>query len=68
MPWPSSETRISFRPAAFHLDANARSSGVERVFKQLLDDGRGPVDHLAGGDLVGNLIGKDADLAHQNSG
>jgi hypothetical protein len=55
-------------PAALNLHANARRSGVESVLKQLLDHGRGPIHHFAGGDLVGNLIGKDADLAHKNSG
>ena len=54
-------------PAALNLDANAHGSSVERVLKELLDHGRGPIDHLAGGDLIGNLIGKDADLAHKNS-
>jgi hypothetical protein len=55
-------------PAALNLHANARRSGIESVLKQLLDHRRGPIHHLAGGNLVGNLIGKDADLAHKNSG
>ena len=54
-------------PAAFDLDANAHGAGVERVLKEFLDDRCRPIDHLAGGDLIGNLIGKDADLAHKNS-
>ena len=54
--------------AAFDLNANAAGCCVEGVFKQLLHDGCGPVDHLAGGDLVGDLVGEDADLAHKNSG
>jgi hypothetical protein len=54
-------------PASFDLDANAHGSRVERILKELLDHRRGPIDHLAGGNLVGNLIGEDADLAHKNS-
>jgi hypothetical protein len=44
------------RPLNLHLDAPR--AGVERVFHQLLDDGSRPLDHLAGGDLVDELIGQ----------
>ena len=54
--------------AAFYLDANAHGSRVQRVLKEFLDHGGGPVHHFAGGDLVGYLIGKNADLAHKTSG
>ena len=54
--------------AGFDFDANAHGAGVEGVLKQLFDHGRGPIDHFAGGDLVGDLIGKNADLAHKSSG
>ena len=50
--------------AGLDFDANAVGAGVERVFQQLLDDGGGPVDHFAGGDLVGHLVGKNADAPH----
>jgi hypothetical protein len=38
-------------PALFEVDVDSGSSGIDRVLKQLLDDGRRPLDHLAGGDL-----------------
>ena len=50
--------------AAFDLDADAGGAGVERVLEQLLDHGRGTVDHFAGGDLVGDLVGEYVDAAH----
>ena len=68
MPWPSSATRISLPPAGFDLDADAVGAGVERILQQFLDHGRWPVHHLAGGDLVGHLVGKNADAAHKPSG
>ena len=51
--------------AGFDLDADAGGAGVERVFEQLFDDGGGAVDDFAGGDLVGDLVGQDADAAHE---
>ena len=50
--------------AAFDLDADAGGAGIERVFEQLLDHGRGAIDHFAGGDLVGDLVGECVDAAH----
>ena len=50
--------------AGFDLDADAGRAGVERVLQQLLDDRGRPVDDLAGGDLVGDLVGENADAAH----
>ena len=55
-------------PAGFDLDADAGGAGVERVLQQLLHHRGGPVHHLAGGDLVGNLVGKNADAAHKTLG
>ena len=46
-------------------DGDAIGSGVERVFKQLLHDGSRPIHHLARSDLIGDLVGKDADAAHK---
>ena len=54
--------------AALDFDADAHGPSVKSVLQQLLHHRSGPVHHLAGGDLVGNLIGKDADLAHKQSG
>ena len=68
MPWPSSADADQASSAALHLDADAHGSSVQGVLQQLLHHRCGPVHHLAGGDLVGNLIGKDADLAHKQSG
>ena len=53
-------------PAArFHLHAQIRRAGIERVFQQFLDHRRGPLHHFARGDLVGNLVGKNANAAHE---
>src|SRR5262249_12444944 len=46
------------------VDAKVGGAGVERVFEQLFDDGSGPFDHFAGRDLVGDLVGENADAAH----
>ena len=51
--------------AGFDLDADSVCAGVEGVLQQLLDYRGWPVHHLAGGDLVGNLVGKNADAAHK---
>ena len=50
--------------ARFNFDADAIGAGVERVLQQLFDDGGGPIHHLAGGNLIGDLVGKNADAAH----
>ena len=36
----------------FDRDVDARRAGVKRVLDQLLDGGRRPLDHLAGGDAI----------------
>ena len=51
--------------AALDLDADIGRSRIERVFEQFLDHGGGPLHHLAGGDLVGDLVGENADAAHE---
>jgi hypothetical protein len=53
-------------PAGFDLDANAACARVQRVLQQLLNHRGRPVHHLAGSDLVGNLVGKNADAAHKS--
>ena len=50
--------------AGLNLDADAGGAGIERVLQQLLDDGGGAVDDLAGGDLVGDLVGENVNAAH----
>ena len=40
---------------------------LDRVFDQLLDDGRRPLHHLAGGDLVRKLRRKPMDPVHSQS-
>ena len=48
-------------PAGFDLDRDARRAGVDCVFDQLLERRRGPLDHLAGGDAVDQLLGQATD-------
>ena len=38
--------------------------GVEGILQQLFDHRRRPVDHFAGRDLVGHLVGQYVDTAH----
>ena len=38
--------------------------GVDGVVEQLANDRVRPIDHFAGGDLPGGLLGEDADAAH----
>ncbi len=51
-------------PGVFDLDADAGSARVDRVFEQFLDDGRGPLHHFAGCDLIGDVIGENPDATH----
>ena len=51
--------------AGLDLDADAVGARVQGVLQQFLHHGCRPVHHLACGDLVGNLVGKDADAAHK---
>ena len=48
----------------FNLDADAGGTGVEGILEELLDDGGGTLDDLAGSDLIGHEIGEDANAAH----
>src|SRR5262245_2683021 len=50
-----------------HGDRNAPGPRINRVFDQLLDDGRWTLDDFACGDLVGEIGGKLTDSSHQNS-
>jgi hypothetical protein len=46
------------------FDGDFLRAGIERIFHQLLHNARGPLDHFAGGDLVGDLFGKQLDAVH----
>ena len=48
------------RAAAFDVDRDRARAGVERVLDELLDDGRRPLDDLAGRDLIDELGRQDA--------
>ena len=48
------------RAAGFDVDRDRRCAGVERVLDELLDDGRWPLDDLAGRDLIDELRRQDA--------
>ncbi len=52
-------------PSAFHRDDDAVCAGVERILQQFLDHRSRPVDHLAGSDLIGYLVRKNVDAAHE---
>ena len=47
--------------AVHHLGLDARGPGIDRVFDQLFEGRGGPLDNLAGGDLVDHRIGQHAD-------
>jgi len=46
------------------LDGDAGWAGVDGVLDELLDDGGGSLDDLAGRDLVGDVVGQEADAIH----
>ena len=50
--------------AGLDFQGHARGLRVERVFDEFLHDTRGALNHLAGGDLVGDLLGKQVDAVH----
>ena len=47
--------------AALELNVDARGAGIERVLHELLDHGGGTLDHLAGGNLVDELVVENLD-------
>ena len=53
--------------AGLDLDAEPRRLGIERVLDQFLDHAGRPLDHFAGGDLVGDLFGQETDAVHWDS-
>jgi hypothetical protein len=48
------------------IDENGACTGIKAVLDQLFDDGRRPLDHLAGSDLVNEMFGELSDW-HQES-
>ena len=57
-------TWISAVPPASSATSIRVGAGVDRVLDQLLDHRRRPLDHLAGGDAVGDGLGQAADRGH----
>jgi hypothetical protein len=53
-----------FLPAKLEMDAYAARTGVNGVLDELLDDRRGTLDDLAGGDLVRKVRGQPGNLSH----
>src|SRR5262245_3712857 len=51
-------------PARFDRDLDTSRPGVNRIFDQLFDYGRGPLDHFPGGDLVRKTVWKNPDFRH----
>ncbi|MNM35004.1 hypothetical protein D3C81_456660 [compost metagenome] len=58
----------AFHAAFFQAHRDLRGARVERVFQQLLDHGRRPLDHLAGGDLRNQLVRQGLDRAAGRDG
>src|SRR5450432_2223980 len=50
--------------AAADLDDDFPGVGIEGIFDELFHDAGGSFDHFAGGDLVGDLLGKKFDAVH----
>src|SRR6267378_1437585 len=57
----------ALRAALVQRHGDAARVRVEAVLEQLLEHRRGPLDHLAGGDLAHQEIGQDADRWHAKS-
>ena len=50
--------------AGLGFDGDGGGTGVERIFEEFLDDGGGPLDDFAGGNLIRNGVREDANSAH----
>ena len=66
MPWPSSRTRTSRTPPSSISTCTEPGPRVERVLHELLHHGGGPLHHLAGGDLVDEVVREPLDRAHSH--
>ena len=51
-------------PAGFNVDNDAHRARINRILDQFLRDRSRALDNFAGGDLIGNVIGKNADYGH----
>ena len=51
--------------AGFDVHPDIRRARIERVLEQFLDDRCRPLHHLSRGDLVGDVVGENADAAHR---
>jgi len=47
------------------LDVDLGGAGVEGVFEEFLEDGGGALDDFAGRNLVGDMLGQEADSVHE---
>ena len=50
--------------AGLHFDGEAARAGVEGVLNEFLDHAGRALDHFAGGDLVGDVLGEQANAVH----
>ena len=53
--------------AGADFDGDFLRAGIEGIFDQFLNDAGRPLDHFAGGDLVGDLFGKELDPVHREA-
>ena len=53
-----------FFAAGFDLNSNSGGTCIQRIFQQFLYYRSRTFHHFAGGDLVGNLLGKYVDTPH----
>src|SRR5215475_10853854 len=51
-------------PTRFDFNANPRSTSVQRILEEFLDDGCRPLNNFARSDFVGDVVGEYADAAH----
>ena len=58
----------AFHAPFFQPHRDLRGARIERVFQQLLDHGRWPLDHLASGDLRNQLVRQGLDRAVGRNG
>lgn len=59
--------RDEFLAAELDCDGNAVRAGINGVLDKFLDDGRGPFNDLAGGDLIGQFRREPVDAVHSQS-
>ncbi len=57
---------MSFLPPNSTVTVTRERAGIDRVLDELLDDRGRPLDHLAGGDLVGQVRGQPMNARHRH--